>query len=59
MIAENKAFLKEQRLKIKDVAAFFSMSEDSLRNSTAKDRYITAIRRYDEYKNSKCEDKSE
>lgn len=51
-----KQFLKEQNLSLKDVARFFEMGEPSLRNSTAKDRYITALKRYDEHKKSRHQD---
>ena len=51
-----RLFLKENNLLLKDVAKFFEMSADSFRNSTAKDRYITALKRYDQHKQSKHQD---
>ena len=41
---ENKAFLSARNLKLKDVAVFFDMTELSLINSTAKNRYVNALR---------------
>lgn len=41
---ENKAFLSERNLKLKDVAEFFDMKELTLINSTAKNRYVNAFR---------------
>lgn len=41
---ENKAFLSERNLKLKDVAFFFDMKELTLINSTAKNRYVNALR---------------
>lgn len=45
---ENKKFLNQQDLKLKDVADFFGMNEMSLINSTAKNRYVTALRLFHE-----------
>jgi sulfur relay (sulfurtransferase) DsrC/TusE family protein len=43
---ENKAFLSERNLKLKDVARFLKMKESSLINSTAKNRYIEFLRSF-------------
>jgi len=39
-------FKKELGLKNKDIAEFFDMSEMGFANSTAKDRYLTALSRF-------------
>lgn len=41
---ENKEFLSKHNLKLKDVAMFFDMKEATLINSTAKNRYVNALR---------------
>ena len=46
---ENKEFLSEQNLKLKDVAVFFDMKELTLINSTAKNRYVNALRLFSDF----------
>ena len=41
-----KSLKKELGLKNKDIAEFFNMSEMGFANSTAKDRYLTALSRF-------------
>ena len=51
-------FKKELGLKNKDIAEFFDMSEMGFANSTAKDRYLTALSRfYDFIRDGKKEKK--
>jgi len=42
----HKHFKKELGLKNKDIAEFFDMSEMGFANSSAKDRYLTALHRF-------------
>lgn len=46
---ENKAFLSERNLRLKDVALFFEMKELTLINSTAKNRYVNALRLFSDF----------
>lgn len=41
---ENRAFLNERNLKILDVAAFYNMKPHNFTTSTAKNKYISALR---------------
>ncbi len=41
-----KQLKKELGLKNKEIAEFFDMSEMGFANSTAKDRYLTALSRF-------------
>ena len=45
----NEIFLKYRKLTLKDVADFFNMKPVTLRNSTAKNRYIDALRKYQNF----------
>jgi hypothetical protein len=47
---ENKQFLKTHELGLKDVAAFLGMSVQNLIGSTAKNKYISCLRLFWEYK---------
>ena len=48
---QNKAFLKQRNLKLKNVALFFGIKETTLLNSTAKNRYVNALRLFAEFIN--------
>ena len=41
---QNKDFLSVKNIRLKDVAMFFNMKESALINSTAKNRYVNALR---------------
>jgi|14_taG_2_1085336.scaffolds.fasta_scaffold255926_1 phage portal protein BeeE len=48
---QNKTFLKQRNLKLKNVALFFGIKETTLLNSTAKNRYVNALRLFAEFIN--------
>jgi hypothetical protein len=48
---------KELGLKNKDIAEFFDMSEMAFANSSAKDRYITALSKFYTYLKERWEKK--
>lgn len=54
-MTDPKTLKKELGLKNKDIAEFFDMSEMAFANSSAKDRYISALNRFYEFlKNRKA-----
>jgi len=46
LTVENKKFLAANNLTLNDVAIFFEMKPVTLRNSTAKNKFVTALRRF-------------
>ena len=48
---------KELGLKNKDIAGFFDLSEQAFANSSAKDRYITALSKFYELLKERLEEK--
>lgn len=46
---DNKLFLSENDLILDDVAEFYEMKPLTLRNSTAKNKFLNALRRYENH----------